>query len=152
MRKEVISTEWDRRKERKEKAEEKVLRKANEKVKAKQDKKNKFLIVNSKRLKNDLPKSEQWFLSYLKKSGLSRYFSSNVVLNNMIPDFVDYKKRIVIEIDGSIHWNNANQLERDRIKDSNYLALGYTVYRINHKDETKAKEVIGQLSTLYGII
>ena len=68
-------------------------------------------------LKENLPKSEVWFLEELKRRDLSFNFKSNVVINNKyIADFLDEQNKVVFEIDGEIH-NKHDVAVKDYYKD-----------------------------------
>ena len=147
-KKTVFTKQWRKELERREKVANAPKVEAAKRARKKADNKTKFVKGVAVRLRSSVPKSEAWFLEHLKNAGLSPYFHSNVQLNNYIPDFLNLEKRIVIEVDGSIHWNNPAQLERDNKKDLYYQSLGYNVYKINHKDEERAKDLISLLSTI----
>lgn len=147
-----IQTEWDKRRKTKEKIEFNKVNPTKKERKAattKLRKRNQFIDKTAKYLKNNQPKSEQWFASLLKEYCLTDKFLDNVRLNDVIPDFINIEHKIVIEIDGSIHWNNETQLERDKKKDKIYKTMGYKVYRINHNDTEKALETILELIGIF---
>lgn len=149
MRKEIviIETEWDRRRERKERltATEKKAIKKRQKA---QGAKHRFIDRTAKKLRANTPKSEQWFNEILKQFKLDSLFLSNIQLNDLIPDFINLEHKIIIEIDGSIHWNNQKQLEKDKRKDEVYSSMGYRVFRVNHKDAVKAYQTIKEIRSI----
>lgn len=144
----MIQTEWERRKTRKEKAERKAVWKAGAKERKARGKKHKFIQTVANKLQFNTPKSEQWFSKFLEEHRLWHFFMANVPLNDCIPDFISLKYRIVIEIDGSIHWSNKKQKARDKAKNEIYQALGYKLFRINHNDTTAALAAIEEIKNL----
>lgn len=147
MRKEIviICTEWDKRRNQKEKIEERKEQKAAKKRQAAQGAKHRFIDKTAVKLRKNTPKSELWFNEILKQFKLDSYFLSNVQLNDLIPDFMNVDHKIIIEIDGSIHWNNDKQLAKDKKKDETHKSMGYRVFRVNDKDSVKAYQVVKEL-------
>lgn len=112
------------------------------------DRKHRFVIKRSKELQAKLPRSEVWFQGLLKVNGLGDKFLSNIPLNTIIPDFINLDKRIVIEIDGSVH-GTKKQVQRDGHKDAKYAKLGYKLYRIEFNNIDQATQVINELRELF---
>jgi leucyl-tRNA synthetase len=112
------------------------------------DRKCNFAVKRSKELQNKLPKSEVWFQGLLKTNNLNSYFLSNIPLNEIIPDFINLDKRIVIEIDGEVH-NTKRQIMRDTHKDAKYAKLGYKVYRVEFNNINQALQVINELKLIF---
>ncbi len=84
------------------------------------------------RLQNKLPKSEKWLIKRLTMLGIK---PSTIGVSNFpyrrryIPDFINYKHRYVLEIDGNIH-TNPNIVRKDRIKNDFYKQNGFTLLRV----------------------
>ena len=55
-------------------------------------------------------------------------FYPQLKVGKYYPDFVDKKRKIIIEVDGK----NYHDLEKDKIKDQDLNKLGYDVYRISY--------------------
>ena len=88
-------------------------------------------------LKNDMPKSEEWFLSLFIKEHVGIYLENNKIIGYYIADFV-YKK-IIFEIDDPTHEKDV-QKEKDIKKDRYYRSQGYKVIRIKAWDRTSFNE------------
>jgi len=115
--------------------------KANEGVsQGKQD----WLKNRAEELNRNLPKSERWFLTQLKKFYLHKL---NFIKNFPLGDYIfDLKyKELLIEIDGSIH-DLPNQKEKDRIK-SAYVKNNteFTLIRVKAYDEGSLNDCIEKL-------
>ncbi len=91
--------------------------------------KKSFLKKVAKRLNDDLPKSEKWFLNKYKKSGINIRFISNSPFLGYIPDLINKEFKIIIEVDGSIHEND-DVKKKDIEKDIKYKKHGFTVIRV----------------------
>jgi very-short-patch-repair endonuclease len=143
----IIETEWDKRRERRERT-TKAERDASRKRQKAQGSKHKFISRTAKNLRQNTPKSELWFSELLKQHGMENLFLSNIQLNDLIPDFLNVDHRIIVEVDGSIHWNNAKQAAKDQRKDQVYKSMGYTSFRVNHKDIAKAIQIIDLIKEL----
>lgn len=97
------------------------------------NKKRKFIKRRAKELNASLPKSEVWFQKLYKqyKTKTDKY---NEPFADKIPDMINTKFKYIIEIDGSIHDTEKQQLKDDS-KDKLYKRLGYQVFRIKAYDE-----------------
>ena len=91
--------------------------------------KNKRLTGNSKALrKNMTPEEKHLWYDFLKKLPVT--VNRQKVIGNYIVDFYCASKKIVIELDGSQHFESEKDVERD-----NYLkSLGINVLRYWNKD------------------
>lgn len=99
-------------------------------------------------LNADLPKSEVWFLKQLKFREIElRNFKQNQEFNGYIPDFINEKDKIIIEIDGSIH-QRPDIIEKDKKKDKLYKSKGYEVIRIVAYDGQSLKKGLNKLFRL----
>ena len=64
-------------------------------------------------------------------------------IEDYIVDFCCPSKKIIIELDGSQHYEDAGMLS-DRKRDSRLFALGYTVLRYSNRDIDKNFEAVKQ--------
>ena len=99
----------------------------------------------AKELRENATEVELRFMEIAKRKGLNLAFQVPIRIKNVcnqktgkmgifyIVDFLDKKKKIVIEIDGSYH-NNWEQRERDAIRTRHLEQYGYKVYRITNGD------------------
>ena len=90
------------------------------------------LIIRAKQLRKNATKQENhlWY-DYLKDYPLR--FQRQKTIGNYIVDFYCHKARLVVELDGSQHYEeNAMQYDANRTKYLN--ALGLTVLRILNID------------------
>jgi very-short-patch-repair endonuclease len=115
------------KKARREKRQRKKENKKKSKAALKEWQKNRQIHEFSDYLRNDLPKSERWFLALFKKENLGIYLDSNHVVGYYIPDFV--YGRIIIEIDDPTH-ETEKQKAIDKKKDAFYKKRGFKVIRI----------------------
>ncbi|MBQ6614549.1 MAG: endonuclease domain-containing protein [Clostridia bacterium] len=91
--------------------------------------KNSKLTENSKTLrKNMTPEEKHLWYDFLKK--LSITVNRQKVIGNYIVDFYCAEKKLVIELDGSQHFENENDKKRDEYFES----LGLKVLRYWNKD------------------
>lgn len=99
----------------------------------------------AKELRENATEAELRFMEIAKRKGLKLNFQVPIRIKNAynqktgkkgifyIVDFLDKKKKIVIEIDGNYH-NNWEQKEKDAIRTKHLESLGYKVYRITNGD------------------
>lgn len=93
------------------------------------NKKRKWTVRRATELRDNLPRSEQWFNSELKKRKVFVKLESNIEMFGKIPDYVSKLYKFVIEIDGSVH-ETCEQIAKDKKKDKIYRKNGYDVIRI----------------------
>lgn len=96
-------------------------------------------------------KSEIWFKSLLKEhfNHSAKWIlvcKNHCLLNLFFVDFLFFKKRIIVEIDGKIH---EQKRKYDNWRDSKLTQAGYKIYRINAFDEEAAMLVIKELIKEY---
>jgi very-short-patch-repair endonuclease len=118
------------------------------KKKKRSRKKNSRINMYAKQLNDNLPKSEIWF--DLKFKAYSKYglFQKNKVIGKYIVDLLDSNKRIVIEVDGSMH-DGEMQKFRDFVKDKYLTDRRYTVIRVKAYDEESYASCIAKLEECY---
>lgn len=84
----------------------------------------------SKKLRLKKPSyAEEYFIRLFKKERLSNYKREHRVDKYFI-DFAFIKKKIAVEIDGSHHWKNQEQLKSDECKDKILTDKGWTIFRV----------------------
>lgn len=101
------------------------------------------------KLQSKLPKSEIWADKKLVQLGIRKQIGiSNFPYGNKyIPDFINYKYRYILEIDGNIHTNPAI-VRKDREKNEFYKSRGFTIFRVkafNNRSLCSALTKIGKL-------
>ena len=93
---------------------------------------NKKLIGNAKRLRNTMTKEERhlWY-GFLKQIPVTVHRQK--VLGSYIVDFYIAAEKVVIELDGSQHYEPENQ-EADMQRDTDLRENGYKVLRYSNSD------------------
>ena len=96
---------------------------------------NRNLTANARLLRKDMTREEKhlWY-DFLKRLPLTVNRQKNI--GNFIVDFYIAEKRVVIEIDGSQHNEEANAAA-DKKRDEELFKLGITVYRYSNSDTNK---------------
>ncbi len=93
---------------------------------------NKELTPNAKALrKNMTPQERHLWYDFLK--GLPVTVKRQQVIGKYIVDFYIAKAKLVIEIDGSQHYEEENQ-NADAVRDKNLKKFGMTVMRFSNYD------------------
>lgn len=99
----------------------------------------------AKELRENATEAELRFMEIAKRKGLKLDFQVPIRIKSAynqktgkmgifyIVDFLDKKKKIVIEIDGWYH-NNWEQREKDTIRTRHLKEHGYKVFRITNED------------------
>ena len=97
-----------------------------------QSKHNKQLVPLAKQLRKEMTK-EEWHLWYDFLRTYPVRFSRQKVLGKYIADFYSAEARLVIELDGSQHYENDN-MEKDAERTDYLKGYGLKVIRIpNHE-------------------
>ena len=93
--------------------------------------KNPSLKSYARALRKDMTKEEKqlWF-GFLAE--LPVRFRRQAIIDNYIVDFLCVKERIVIELDGSQHFENNNQIKKDKERDLYLKKAGFTVLRYSN--------------------
>ena len=93
---------------------------------------NPKLTANSQSLQKNMPKEERhlWY-DFLKSLPVA--VRRQKVIGNYIVDFCIPSGKIIIELDGSQHYEPAAQ-DADRLRDAFLKGLGYTVLRYTNAD------------------
>ena len=94
--------------------------------------KNKALITNARKLRGEMTPQERklWYM-FLK--GRPEHFRRQQIIGGYIADFYCEKHRLVIELDGSQHYENKEQAY-DRTRDEYMRSQGLTVLRYSNAD------------------
>ncbi len=97
-----------------------------------QSKHNKQLVPLAKRLRKDMTKEERhlWY-DFLRNYPVR--FSRQKILGKYIADFYSAEAQLVIELDGSQHYEDDN-LEKDTERTAFLEAYGLTVIRIPNNE------------------
>ena len=109
---------------------------------------NKNLISNSRELrKNMTPQEKKLWYNFLKKQDFTVHRQK--VLRNYIVDFYLPSKKIVIEIDGSQHFEFENRIEdkeRDNVLNKlGIIVLRYTNFEVDRDFENVCKDILKNL-------
>lgn len=80
-------------------------------------------------LNEDLPASELWFQGLFKTTEFYKHYKHNEPLGPYIPDLLNTRLKIVIEVDGSVH-DSPDQKLIDAKKDLYYISKGYKTFRV----------------------
>lgn len=93
----------------------------------------KSLKANAKKLRNNLTDAELKLWQLLRrKQLLGKQFYRQKPILNYIVDFYCAKAKLVIELDGSQHFNDNNRL-RDEARDKALECLGLLVLRFDNR-------------------
>ena len=93
---------------------------------------NKNLLLFSRELRTNATRAEKR-LWYDFLSTHSCKFRRQAILGNYIADFYCFSKKLIIEVDGSGHFED-NQMTADQLRTDYFEGLGYTVIRFtNHE-------------------
>ena len=100
-----------------------------------QSKHNKHLVPLAKQLRNEMTKEERhlWY-DYLRTYPVR--FSRQKILGKYIADFYSAEARLVIELDGSQHYEDKNT-EKDSTRSAFLESYGLTVIRIPNNEVNK---------------
>ena len=100
-----------------------------------QSKHNKQLVPLAKQLRKEMTKEERhlWY-DFLRTYSVR--FSRQKVLGNYIADFYSAEARLVIELDGSQHYEDGNT-QKDAERTAFLENYGLTVIRIPNNEVTK---------------
>jgi len=93
---------------------------------------NKKLLPTAKSLRNNMtPEERHLWYDFLKELGVT--VKRQQIIGSYIVDFFCASARLVIEIDGTQHYNK-NGLEKDAARDDFLRNCGYTVKRYSNRD------------------
>ena len=99
------------------------------------NRRNRELVSNARNLRREMTKEERhlWY-DYLRLHPVK--FRRQAVFGKFIVDFYCAKANLVIELDGSQHYDPQNQ-QADRIRTEYLEKFGVTVIRIANTDVTR---------------
>ena len=108
----------------------------------------KYLKLFRRILRKRMTPAEAYLWKCLKSRQLcNRRFNRQFSIENYIVDFYCHQERLVIELDGAVHFTPTAQ-EKDRIRDERLRNLGYTVLRFENKMVfDKLAFVLGEIET-----
>jgi very-short-patch-repair endonuclease len=96
------------------------------------DQYNEKLIGNAKSLRKGMtPQERHLWYDFLK--GLPVTVHRQKVMGPYIADFYIASKQLIIEIDGSQHYEEENQ-KKDEMRDAYFATIGYKVLRYSNAD------------------
>ena len=117
------------------------------------NKSNKNLTSNAQSLRTNMTKEEKrlWY-EFLKKLPVT--VNRQKVIGNYIVDFYCAQANIVIELDGSQHYNEQEK-ERDSIRDTTLNQMGITVLRYSNLDIKRnfrgvCQDILNHIGILHG--
>ena len=113
-----------------------------------EEQKNNKLKSHAAELRKNMTKEERhlWY-NFLRNYPVN--FKRQKIIGNYIVDFYCAKKRLIIELDGSQHYNDEG-LERDNERTAYLNSHGYKVVRILNRDiNTKFKDVCIYIDSLF---
>ena len=111
---------------------------------------SKLTISNAQRMRKDMTRGELRLWSELRKlKVLGFHVRKQVPIGMYIADFAIMKERLIIEVDGSHHLENA-QIKHDEKRDAWLSSQGFKILRFNtgEIDESLSgciEEIMGEL-------
>ncbi|MFD2908201.1 vitamin B12 dependent-methionine synthase activation domain-containing protein [Flavobacterium ardleyense] len=92
-----------------------------------------LLKEKAKQMRNQPTEAEKMFWNILANKGLEGYkFRRQHIIGQYIVDFVCLEKRLIIEVDGSVH-NVQEQIEHDQLRTEWLESKGFKVVRFTNK-------------------
>jgi cyclase len=102
---------------------------------------NKVIFENAKALRNNLTAEEPILWTTLKQCFRDYKFRRQHPISNYIADFYCHKLKLVIEVDGSIHYRKRNITE-DKLRQEHLEHLGITVLRFTNEQVRNGIETV----------
>jgi Uncharacterized protein conserved in bacteria len=87
-------------------------------------------VGRARAFRKSMTDGEQKLWSRLRGKQLEYYFRRQTSIGKYIVDFVCWKEKLVVEIDGSQHFTNAGK-EHDRIRDQFLKEQGFRILRFD---------------------
>jgi very-short-patch-repair endonuclease len=87
-------------------------------------------VGRARAFRKTMTDGEQKLWSRLRGKQLEYYFRRQTPIGKYIVDFVCWKEKMVVEIDGSQHFTNAGK-EHDKIRDQFIQQQGFRILRFN---------------------
>jgi len=94
------------------------------------------MIEKAKALRNNLTEAEKylWYMLRLKNLGVK--FRRQIVIGRYIVDFICFEKKLIVEVDGGQHAENAD----DKTRDQWLNERGYRVLRFWNNEVLENRE------------
>ena len=92
--------------------------------------------ILSRKLRKNLTEAEKYLWYVLRAENLGCKFRRQEPIGNYIVDFVCYPKKLIIELDGGQHYENADDKQRDEW----LKAEGFTVLRFWNNEVLENRE------------
>jgi very-short-patch-repair endonuclease len=107
----------------------------------------KTLVANARKLRNEMTDAERKLWSLLRARQLGVKIRRQVPIGRYIADFLCEEKKLIIEVDGSQHFEAKGQA-RDKIRDEYLRKLGYHTVRFDNLDVLRfPDEVLMQIES-----
>lgn len=82
--------------------------------------------IISRKLRNNLTEAEKYLWYILRAENLGVKFRRQTLIGKYIVDFVCYEKKLVIELDGGQHYQNADDIIRDQwLRSQDFVVLRF---------------------------
>jgi|SRR4030095_9336712 imidazole glycerol-phosphate synthase subunit HisF len=102
---------------------------------------DRIIFENAKLLRNNLTNEEVVLWGRLKECFANHKFRRQHPVSNYIADFYCHKLKLVIEVDGSIHYSEESQ-KADKIRQGSLENLGIKVLRFTNEQVRNKIEVV----------
>ena len=96
----------------------------------------KTLVANARRLRREMTDTERKLWALLRARQLGVKIRRQVPIGGYIADFLCEEKKLIIEVDGSQHFEPRGR-KSDEIRDDHLRKLGYRIMRIDNLDVLK---------------
>jgi len=106
------------------------------------------LEKRAKVMRSEMTEAEKMVWELVRANRLGTKFRRQQPVGIYVADFLSVQHKLVIEVDGSIHEDNPDKIEHDRIRDEWMLKNGYRVIRVTNEevmedpDEVRRKIVV----------
>lgn len=91
------------------------------------------IFENAKKLRNNMTFAEKKLWDELSKNRLGVRFKPQHPISSYIADFYCHKAKLVIEIDGDVHFNEIS-IAKDGLRSEDMEALGLRVIRFTNQE------------------
>jgi very-short-patch-repair endonuclease len=98
-------------------------------------------IKQAQTFRKHMTDAEQKLWSQLRRNWLGYYFRRQVPIGKYIVDFMCWKKKLIVEIDGSQHYTTEGK-EYDRIRDTFLEGQGFHVLRFNSSETLQYTDAV----------
>jgi cyclase len=93
---------------------------------------NAVIFKNAKKLRSEMTSSEIKLWERLSKNQLGVRFRAQHPVSDFVVDFYCHKARLIIEVDGDIHFNEKN-IQEDMLREKEIESLGLLVIRFTNE-------------------